>query len=187
MQRLAILLLAAGLACATAKPIARTPALLGRPVELALSDIAGRRVDVAADEGKVRVVDFWATWCEPCREALPFLDAMQREQGARGLSVYAVTVDEDLSQIRAFLEQVPVEFPILWDRGGMRYADAFEIQRLPTTYVIDRKGIVRFVHEEYDEAVAGETREQVEMLLAEPATPTPTATPTVTPTPSGNP
>jgi thiol-disulfide isomerase/thioredoxin len=167
MPRAVALLFAAGLACAAARPPARTPALLGRPVELALSDMTGRRVDVAADEGKVRIVDFWASWCEPCREALPFLDSLRREQGERGLSVYAVTVDEDPSQIRAFLEQVPVGFPVLWDKGGMRYADTFEIQRLPTTYVIDRKGIVRFVHEEYDEAVARETREQVERLLTE--------------------
>ena len=168
MTRAVALLLAACAGCATAKPPARTPALLGRPVQLALSDMTGRRVDVAADDGKVRIIDFWATWCEPCREALPFLDSLWREQGARGLSVYAVTVDEDPSQIRAFLQQVPVGFPVLWDKGGMRYADAFEIQRLPTTFVIDRKGIVRFVHEEYDDAVARQTREQVERLLTEP-------------------
>ncbi len=184
MPRPPAFLLALGLACAAAKPPARTPALLGRPMELALSDISGRRVDVAADEGKVRIVDFWATWCEPCREALPFLDALGREQAARGLAVYAVTVDEDLAQIRAFLREVPLSLPVLWDKGGVRYAEAFEIQRLPTTYVIDRKGIVRFVHEEYDEGIARQTREQVERLLTEPAPP-PSARPTSTATPTG--
>ncbi len=163
--------MALGLACAAAKPAPRPPALLGRPLQLALSDMSGHRVDVAADEGKVRVVDFWATWCEPCRDALPFLDQLRREYGGRGLSVYAVTVDEDPAQVRAFLQQVPVGFPVLWDKGGKRYADAFEIQRLPTTYIIDRRGIVRFVHQEYDEKVARATRAQVDLLLAEARTP----------------
>jgi thiol-disulfide isomerase/thioredoxin len=164
------LLAAAGLAaCAAPRPVARTSPRIGKPVELALGDISGRRVDVAAEEGKVRIIDFWATWCEPCRDELPFLDALQRQLGPSGLSIYAVSVDEDAAQIALFLREVPVSIPILWDKGGIRYTGLYDIQRLPTTFIVDRRGIVRFSHEEYDEAAARETRAQVEKLLAEPA------------------
>lgn len=156
-------------ACAAPRPAARASPRIGKPVEMALGDISGRRVDVAAEIGKVRVIDFWATWCVPCRDELPFLDALQREQGPKGLAVYAVSVDEDLAQIRRFLAEVPVRIPILWDKGGASFTGLYDIQRLPTTFIVDRRGIVRFSHEEYDEAVARETRAQVEALLAEPA------------------
>src|SRR5512147_2388735 len=90
----------------------------GRPIELSARDLQGREVDVAADAGAVRLVDFWATWCEPCREQLPALERMRRELGPRGLSIYAVSFDEDPAQIPRFLEGAPVGFRILWDRGG---------------------------------------------------------------------
>jgi thiol-disulfide isomerase/thioredoxin len=124
-------------------------------------------VDVAADQGKVRIVDFWATWCEPCRDELPALDALWRQQSARGLSVYAVSFDDDRSLIPPFLREVPVGFPVLWDRGGDTLAARFEVTRLPTTLVVDRRGVVRFVHQGWTEEQAKEQRRQVEQLLQE--------------------
>jgi cytochrome c biogenesis protein CcmG, thiol:disulfide interchange protein DsbE len=169
MPRVAVTILAVTLAaCAAPRPVSRTFPNIGQPVEVVLDDISGRRVDVAADEGKVRVVDFWATWCEPCRDALPFLDALQRTEGPRGLSVYAVTFDEDPSQVKSFLEAMPLGIRILWDKGGMRLSVAYDVQRLPTTLIVDRRGILRYVHEGFDEEIARETRAQVERLLAEP-------------------
>jgi thiol-disulfide isomerase/thioredoxin len=166
MRSLATLLAAGLLACAAAqKPRAATS--IGRPIALAAQDLGGRTVDVAADRGKVRVVAFWATWCEPCRDELPALDRLQRELGPRGLAVYAVSFDEDRAQIPAFLAQVPVGFPVLWDKGGDRHAEAFQVDRLPTALIVDRAGLVRFVHQGYDESEAREERREVEMLLAE--------------------
>jgi thiol-disulfide isomerase/thioredoxin len=141
---------------------------VGRPLELTAADLQGRPVDVAADLGRVRVVDFWATWCEPCKESLPGLDAMSRELGPRGLSIYAVSFDEDPSQIGPFLKQYPVAIPVLFDRGGDQLAARFEVTRLPTTLIVDRRGIVRFVHEGWTEERARLERREVEQLLAEP-------------------
>jgi cytochrome c biogenesis protein CcmG, thiol:disulfide interchange protein DsbE len=168
MRNLATLVAAGLLACAAAQKPPRAAASIGRPVALDAPDLAGRTVDVAADRGKVRVVAFWATWCEPCREELPALDRLQRELGPRGLSVYAVSFDEDPAQIPPFLAQVPVDFPVLWDKGGDRHAEAFLVDRLPTALIVDRAGLVRFVHQGYDESEAREERREVEMLLAEP-------------------
>jgi thiol-disulfide isomerase/thioredoxin len=160
----------AGLAlafCATPKPATRSRAAVGRPLELAAPDLEGRLVDVGAERGKVRVIDFWATWCEPCREELPALDAMARDLSARGLAVYGVSFDEDGTLIAPFLREVRVGFPILWDRGGDQLAARFQVSRLPTTLVVDRRGIVRFVHEGWTEGKARDHRRDVEGLLDE--------------------
>ncbi len=169
MRKTAPLVLAMTLtACAGHRPSVGAAARIGRPVQLTAPDRAGKSVDVAADSGRVRVVDFWASWCEPCREEMPTLDALAREQGARGLSVYAVSFDEDPAQVSAFLQQVPVSFPVLWDKGGEKYSSPYAVERLPTTLIVDRKGIIRFVHQGYDGSSAAETRRQVEQLLGEP-------------------
>jgi thiol-disulfide isomerase/thioredoxin len=154
-------------ACAPARAVQRTSGQLGHQLELAAPDLSGRETDVGAMAGKVRVVDFWASWCEPCREALPHLDAMGRELGARGLEVVAVSFDEDQEQIASFLAKAPVGFPVLWDKGGDRYSARYEVNQLPTTLVVDRKGVIRLVQEGYSAAKERETRRAVEKLLDE--------------------
>lgn len=168
MRKARLLLLAAALAgCAAARPAPRGAAQVGRPVELVARDLAGAEVDVAADRGVVRLVDFWATWCEPCREQMPALERLRGELGPRGLSIYAVSFDEDPAQIPLFLQDTPVGFKILWDKGGETWSAPYQLDRLPTTFLVDRKGFIRFVHEGFDPSMAREERRQIEMLLGE--------------------
>ena len=159
-------LLASG--CATSRQGVRAPPLVGQRVEIAALDLAGHEVRVPRD-GNVRVVDFWATWCDPCREQLPFLDRLASDYGEQGLSVLGVSFDEDRAALEQFLERTPVSFGILWDKGGARLAEKLEVTRLPTTLVVDRRGVVRDVHLGYDHAEEGKIEETVRRLLAEPA------------------
>jgi thiol-disulfide isomerase/thioredoxin len=130
-------------------------------------NLSGRQVRVADAAGKVRVIDFWASWCDPCREQLPALDRLAREHGPAGLEVYGVAFDEDRAMVEAFLAHTPVSFPVLWDRGGEQLSARFEITRLPTTLLVDRAGIVRSVHLGYDEAEGRKLEDEVRRLLAE--------------------
>jgi thiol-disulfide isomerase/thioredoxin len=164
------LLVAAALlasSCASTLEGARGAPGAGLPLRLAAPDLEGRRVDVGAEAGRVRVVELWASWCEPCREALPALDRLAAELGPRGLSVYAVSLDEDAAPLAAFLREVPVRLPVLWDRSG-EASGALGARRLPTTLVVDRGGRVRRTHEGFSEAWAREQRLLVLRLLDEP-------------------
>jgi len=98
---------------------------------------------------------------------MPGLDRMARELGMRGLQVYGVSFDEDRAQIAPFLKQVPVGFPILFDRGGARLAERFQVTKLPTTVVADRRGAIRAVWSGWTAERAAEERRLVERLLDE--------------------
>jgi thiol-disulfide isomerase/thioredoxin len=164
------LLSAAALAgCATGRPPLVASPLLGKPLDLSTPDLAGREVRLGDAKGKVRVVDFWATWCDPCRDQLPVLEVLASAHAAEGLQVYAVAVDEDRAQVEAFLAATPLGLTVLWDKGGARHAERLDVQRLPTTLVIDRAGLVRYVHQGYEPSNADALGREVRRLLSEPA------------------
>jgi thiol-disulfide isomerase/thioredoxin len=132
-------------ACAASRPPRASP-LVGRPVAIAAPDLAGEPVSVPGDGARVRVVEFWASWCEPCRDRFPALDRLHAAHRERGLAVYGVSFDEDRAQIEQFLRETPVGFRILWDKGGASLSGPLAIDRLPTVLVLDREGVVRHAH-----------------------------------------
>jgi thiol-disulfide isomerase/thioredoxin len=122
---------------------------------------------LSADLGHVLVLDAWATWCSPCIRSLPQLQALQKAFAGRGVRTYAVSVDEDRSQIAPFLAAAGVDLSVLLDPGGDALEQTLGLRVMPTTWVLDRTGRVRGVHEGFEgnvDAVRGE----VEKLLAEP-------------------
>ena len=168
-QLAAVLAIAALAGCATGRPPLAASPLLGKPMELVAPDMGGREVRAAGAPGQVVVIDFWATWCDPCRDQLPVLEALARAHAPEGLQVYAVAVDEDRAQLEAFLASTPLGLTVLWDKGGARHTERLDVQRLPTTLVVDRSGLVRFVHQGYEPRNADLLAREVERLLAEPA------------------
>ena len=118
------------------KPAGQTPAKA-----LALKTLDGDTHDLARMKGKVVIVNFWATWCEPCRDEMPSLQRLRDTFSAQGLEVWAVNLDEPESRVRGFLEKVPLKFTLLLD-PGKEAAKAWSARILPASYVIGRDGRV---------------------------------------------
>ena len=129
-------------------PAASAPAalpVLRRAPEWTLKDVDGREVKSADYKGKVVVVDFWATWCPPCRKELPEYVAMQKKYAERGLVILGFSVDElPPAEVKAFGEKMKINYPLIMADGAT--AEAFGgVEGLPTAFVIDREGNIRHV------------------------------------------
>ncbi|HLE44331.1 MAG TPA: TlpA disulfide reductase family protein [Methylomirabilota bacterium] len=155
------------LACAGPRAARRGPALEGKPISVLAEDLDGREVRIEADQGKVRVVDLFASWCEPCRDQFPALERLSHAYRARGLVVYAVSFDEDRAALETFVAEHGPSFPVLWDPGGSRLAPELQIRRLPTTLVVDRRGVIRSVHLGFEPAEEARLERDVRRLLGE--------------------
>lgn len=129
----------------------------------------GGPYSAASDRGSVVLLDVWATWCEPCRDALPMYEQLAAEYGSRGLKVYALNVDEDSRAIPGFLTETKVGLPILLDANAQVAEKTLGVKMMPTTFILDRKGVVRFVHEGFAEEFLQKYQTEIEQLLAERA------------------
>lgn len=116
--------------------------------------------------GRVVYVDFWASWCLPCRISFPALDRLNRKHAAAGFDVIGVNKDVSTGDAEHFLKRTPVGFQLVSDSSDAA-AKAFDVKTMPSGYLIDRKGIVRHVHRGFTRATATALEEEVEKLLAE--------------------
>lgn len=128
------------------------------------NDTGGHRVSLAAHRGSVVLVDFWATWCEPCADSMPVLESLHQRFGSRGLVVIGVSQDRNASAIAPFARRHGVTFPIVHDAGNA-IAGRYSPPRMPTTYLIDRAGIVRHVHAGYRSGDAATLEREITALL----------------------
>ena len=144
----------------------RTPPEAAPP--LRLPGLDGRTIDLGDARGKVVLVNFWATWCPPCVEEIPSLQRLYRARRDQGLEILAVEVGESPEQVRAFLADKPVDFPVLLDPDGKALA-AWGVHAFPTTFVLDRRHRIRFGGFGAFEWDRPEVMETLDRLLGEPA------------------
>ena len=139
--------------------------LLGAPApEFDLPAIqGGDRVSLADMSGKVGVIDFWATWCEPCKESFPFYQKLSREHGD-AVRIVGISVDDEPDGIKAFAEETGARFPLAWDER-QEVAQRYNPPSMPTSFIVDRSGIVRFVHTKFKSGDTDSIEAQVAGLL----------------------
>jgi thiol-disulfide isomerase/thioredoxin len=125
----------------------------------------GSALRAAELDGKVVLVDFWASWCAPCRKSFPFLGELQARYGGEGFTVVGINVDEERSEADRFLAETPAAFPIVFDPAGETPAD-FGVKGMPSSYLIDRAGKVILVHKGFRERDKAELEAKVKEALA---------------------
>ena len=100
---------------------------------------AAPSLDLAPYKGRVVVVDFWASWCTPCRRSIPWLNQMRAKYGDRGLVVIGVNVDKDGEDAARFMGEVPIDFDVVYDPDGT-LAERYAVEGMPSSYVYSRDG-----------------------------------------------
>ena len=108
-----------------------------------LEDINGNRVSLSDFEGRVVVVDFWATWCHACEETSPELEWIQEKYKARGVAVLGISLDsgsDAVEKVRAFARRLDLTYPMLM--GNDKLARAYRVQGIPATYILDKKHVI---------------------------------------------
>jgi len=120
-------------------------ALEGKPApNFTLKGLDGKSVSLSDLKGSVVVLDFWATWCGPCREGLPHINKIAKDRSGDGVKVFAVDLQEDASQVQPFVQQMNLTLPVLLDSDGAT-AQKYQAQAIPETVIIGKNGTVQKV------------------------------------------
>lgn len=119
--------------------------LTGPAPDFTLKSVDGSNLRLSEQRGQVVLINFWASWCGPCRQEMPLLDEIQQKYSKLGFTVLGVNVDKDPAKADKILKDIPVTFPVLYDSEGT-VSKLFDVSAMPTTVIVDRDGSMRFLH-----------------------------------------
>ncbi|WP_045226295.1 TlpA family protein disulfide reductase [Methyloterricola oryzae] len=125
-----------------------------------------KATELSRYRGKVVLLDFWASWCGPCAQSMPFLDELQKQLGPKGLQVLAVNLDDNRQDAESFLSKHPVQIDVMSDGAGA-CPGRFGVEIMPSSYLIDRKGNIRHIQLGFHKDEGPKIRQSIEKLLAE--------------------
>ncbi|WP_240778324.1 MULTISPECIES: TlpA disulfide reductase family protein [Shewanella] len=129
-------------------------------------DQQGQSVSLQQFAGKVVYVDFWASWCAPCRKSFPWMNAIQAKYQQQGLEVVAINLDVDTALAHEFLSKLPAQFNLRFDPEG-DIAQAFELQGMPSSFLFNRKGELVQTHMGFFTENIPAYEQEIQMLLQE--------------------
>ncbi len=121
-------------------------------------------ISLSQYQNKIVYVDFWASWCGPCRESFSFMNEMQKKYAHKGLQIIAINLDDQRSAADAFLSKYPAQFKIAYDPQGKTPA-AYGVKVMPTSYLLDRKGNIIFTHKGFKPSQTGELEQHIAQAL----------------------
>jgi len=144
MRRVLSLIIVLWLAVFLRNAIGLEPPQIGKPApDFSLSDMNGKKVTLSEYKGKVVILNFWATFCGPCKEEMPSLNNLFLAFKKDGLVVLAISTDDSEKPVQSFIKAKSIAFPVLIDKDQQVFFDRYTVLGLPTTFIIDRDGIIR--------------------------------------------
>jgi peroxiredoxin len=134
--------------------------------DFALKSSSGENLRLSEFRGDVVMVNFWATWCGPCRQEMPLLDELYARYGRVGFSLLGVNIDDNQSKAMTMISELGVNFPVLFD-SSKEVSKLYDVDAMPVTVLIDREGTVRYVHQGYKPGYEEMYLDQIRSLLRE--------------------
>jgi peroxiredoxin len=134
--------------------------------DFTLKSLSGENLRLSEQRGSVVVMHFFASWCSPCRQEMPQLEALYQKFQAAGLLIFAVSLDEDFARSRTMAQDLGVSYPVLHDQRKT-VSERYQINDLPTTWFVDRDGKLRYVHSRFEPGFEQRYANELRKLLAE--------------------
>ncbi len=164
-QRQARMLFMIGCLFLSLGAVAKVPVGVDAP-DFTLDTLSGQKLRLQDQRGRIVMINFWASWCAPCRQEMPHLIRLHEKYRAAGFTLLGVNIDEDRKVAAAMAERIGVKFPVLLDTDK-KVTGQYDMGAMPATLILDRKGRVRFVHLGYEAGLEATYEKYVKDLLKE--------------------
>ncbi len=138
----------------------------GKAHDFTLKSRAGKNIRLAELAGQVVLVNFWASWCGPCRKEMPKLESLHQKYKDLGVSILGINIDNSTELADKVLKDIKVNFPVLYDPEG-NTSERYQVRAMPSTYLVDKKGNFRFFHKGYLPGYELEYDKQIKQLIRE--------------------
>ena len=140
--------------------------LSGKASNFTLKSRSGKNIKLSELRGDVVMLNFWASWCGPCRQEMPLLEKIHKKYKRLGFTLLGVNVEENSRDAKNYLKDVKVTFPILFDTT-QKTSKLFDVSAMPTTILIDRNGNKRYLHKGYKPGYENDYKKEIKKLLRE--------------------
>jgi len=140
------------------------PVLAAKPAPQFSLPSKNGNINLKSLQGQVVYVDFWASWCSPCRKSFPWMNAMENKYKDMGFTIIAINLDKERNLADEFLKDVPHDFTIAFDPEGQT-ASAYEVRAMPSSYLIDKKGQIQYTHLGFRSDNKAELESHIKSLL----------------------
>lgn len=142
------------------------PVVGSKSIDFTLKNFQGKNVSLSHYKGKVVLLDFWASWCVPCKVELPLLNSLQKKYGESGLIVIAINIDNKAKNAIDFLDQHNIKLTCTWDKEK-KVVSAYDVETMPTSILIDKKSKIRFIHTGFEKDDIKKYVKEINTLLKE--------------------
>ena len=161
-----VALLVFSISFTTSVTYAASEKISGKGANFTLKSRSGKNIKLSELRGQVVMLNFWASWCGPCRKEMPLLEKIHKKYKRLGFTLLGINVEENSSAAKKYLRDVKVSFPILFDRTN-KTSKLYNVNAMPTTILIDRNGNKRFLHKGYKPGYENDYKKQIKKLLRE--------------------